>query len=800
MIGCGAMAATMAQGTQLTAGMRIEREMAPAKGQYLLANDDETARSAAIVIAGDDLTLDFAGVTLEGSPQTAEPTDRKGTGILITGKNVTLKNAVVRGYKIGIAARGAHGLKLVNCDVSYNWKQRLLSSREREDVADWMSYHRNEDDQWLRYGAAVYIRGCDRVEVVGCRATGGQCGLMMTESNHALVWNNDFSFLSGVGLGLYRSSDNRVLHNKVDWCVRGYSHGIYNRGQDSTGLLVYEQSHRNVFAYNSVTHGGDGLFLWAGQTTMDGGQGGCNDNLFYGNDFSHSPANAIEATFSRNKFVNNLCIDNWHGVWGGFSFDSLWLGNVFGGNGEGIAIEHGQNNVVRFNVFDGDFVGVNLWQNPTLDPNWGYPQHRDTRSRGYVVEGNVFTHANGPALEIRDTADVSVLRNRFANNASVLRLLGAPTGVRVAENDCAGAEETWPGAEAKSNTWHAGASPRPAAMDRSGRANIALHPDRASYLGQFAVPWNPWPGKPLLPPSVAEWVGAERPELAERAEREIGGYAPAPLQGGADPFLPEGTLRGRRYTLVDSWGPYDFRSPMLWLREMRLETADEAGRIPEEARRQVARFEILGPPGRWRVVETKGVQMMSLRDGPVPGLLTVRFDRGATDVALTLEYVGERTKDYRGIETAAGEPVRFGFSQFVPAMVWDVKWFAWDATTDPRTQAAAFADLLRGEPVKAERTSTLEFAGQVPGVPRNYFATLATGELTVAEGEYVIDVVTDDGCRVWLDDKPLIEDAWRYQGPTLYSRNVRLGGKHRLRVEHFQIDGYVALSVKVRRP
>ena len=93
---------------------------------------------------------------------------------------------------------------------------------------------------------------------------------------------------------MYRASWNRILHNKIDWCVRGYSHGVYNRGQDSAGILIYEQSSNNVFAYNSVTHGGDGFFLWAGQNTMDTGRGGCDDNLLYGNDFSHAPTNGIE--------------------------------------------------------------------------------------------------------------------------------------------------------------------------------------------------------------------------------------------------------------------------------------------------------------------------------------------------------------------------------------------------------------------------------------------------------------------------------------------------------------------------
>jgi hypothetical protein len=68
---------------------------------------------------------------------------------------------------------------------------------------------------------------------------------------------------------------------------------------------VYEQSNHNLFYKNSVTHGGDGFFLWAGQSTMDTGEGGCNDNLVLANDFSYAPTNGVEVTFSRNKILKN---------------------------------------------------------------------------------------------------------------------------------------------------------------------------------------------------------------------------------------------------------------------------------------------------------------------------------------------------------------------------------------------------------------------------------------------------------------------------------------------------------------
>ena len=178
----------------------------------------------------------------------------------------------------------------------------------------------------------------------------------------------------------------------MDWCVRGYSDTFYNRGQDSAGILIYEQSSRNVVAFNSVTHGGDGLFLWAGQSTMDTGQGGANDNIVYDNDFSFAPANGIEATFSRNVFYGNRIEDCWHGLWGGYSFDSWIAANHFARNGEAIAIEHGQDNRITENIFDGDETAIHLWKNATQDPDWEYPKRRDTRSRDYVVSGNSFKH------------------------------------------------------------------------------------------------------------------------------------------------------------------------------------------------------------------------------------------------------------------------------------------------------------------------------------------------------------------------------------------------------------------------
>jgi parallel beta-helix repeat protein len=406
------------QAQPLHAGMIIARSATLRPGSYTLPSTD--AAHPAITIRGSNLTIDFTNVKLRGGSEASDPDTFSGVAVFVDGgQNVTIRNLTARGYKIALLARGTKGLRILGADVSYNWKARLYSVVEHESLVDWLSYHHNDHDEWIEQGAGIYLADTDGAEVYGTRIVQGQNGLMLARSAHAKIWNNTFSYLSGVGLGLYRSIDNTIEHNRIDYCVRGYSEGFYNRGQDSAGILVYEQSSRNVIAFNSVTHDGDGFFLWAGQSTMDSGQGGADDNVVYGNDFSFAPTNGIEATFSRNVFAANRIEGNWHGVWGGYSHDTLIAGNHFVKNVEGIAIEHGQDNRITNNTFDGDATAVHLWQNASQDPDWGYPKHHDTRSRDYDVVGNTFSGAK-VAMQLGGVDRLFASDNHFENVSTIV--------------------------------------------------------------------------------------------------------------------------------------------------------------------------------------------------------------------------------------------------------------------------------------------------------------------------------------------------------------------------------------------
>jgi parallel beta-helix repeat protein len=383
---------------------------------------------AAITIGGTGVTIDLRGVTLVGTDTLLPPDAAVGVGIrILRGSRVTVVGGRLRGYRIAIDVAYSTDITLTGQDLSDNWRPRLWSGTAHESLADWLSFHKNEQDEWRRYGAAIYMDSVVGGTVRDLTVTRGMNGVLLTRTHRLSLIGNTIRWNSGVGIGLYRSSDNVILHNRVDFNVRGYSHGVYRRGQDSAALLLYEQSCRNVVAYNSMTHSGDGLFLWAGQSTMDSGWGGANDNLFFGNDFSHAPTNAMEATFSRNVFVANRAHQSDHGLWGGYSFGSTIAYNDFADNRIGVAIEHGQDNTIVGNRFDRDSTGVHLWWTAQPPSEWGYPRYRDTRSRTVQLRNNQFIGTR-VALRASDTQQLSWSGNAVTPSDSILVLRGDTAG------------------------------------------------------------------------------------------------------------------------------------------------------------------------------------------------------------------------------------------------------------------------------------------------------------------------------------------------------------------------------------
>jgi parallel beta-helix repeat protein len=709
---------------ELRRGLVITQSVRVVKRTYRLAAS-ASLDSAVITIRGDGVTVDFGGATLEGAAPEADPDLAQGVAIRVEGgRDVRILNARVRGYKVGILARDTRVLTLAGNDLSYNWKPRLYSLVEHESLADWLSFHHNEKGEWLRFGAAIYLEGVSDGEIRGNRSEQGMNGLLMVRSDRLRVRDNTFSFNSGLGIGLYHSSGNTIVHNRVDYDVRGYSHGFYRRGQDSAGILIYEQSSDNVVAYNSVTHGGDGLFLWAGQSTMDSGEQGANDNRVVGNDFSFAPANGIEATFSRNSFVGNRLAGNDYGLWGGYSHDTEVLDNCFIENRVGIAIEHGQDNLVASNRFDGDSTAITLWANPIEPSDWGYPKHRDTNSRDYRIRDNIFS-GNRVGMRVTSTSRVLVENNRVATVDSFAVLKDTSSYV-------AGPNRSYPSRAEEGTVFDACAIPsslRGVAPDVRSRAALA---------------------GTLIPSSTTARLD-------------------------------------RSGIVVDEWGPYDWRSPKLW-------PVDSVRTVP-------FRLRVLGPAGTWRLRSKRGVLRVSSSVGHTGDTIAVTpAPDSMGDWGLSLEYTGPKTVTPRGRELAAGARYGFGYVHFQPRMEWAVRFFAWDETSDPRAKPAGFGALLRSSPLLVRTEQRLDYEWYRPPLselPQARWALEASAAVTLAPGEYTLRSISDDAVRIWVDGVRVVDEWTPHE--SLVAMAPIASGRHELRVEYYQVDGWTELRVDVVR-
>lgn len=716
-----------------------------------------------IHIRTSGITLQFKdGSVLWGGPRPAEvpdgPWDRyAGVGIRIDGAHdVTIRGARVHGFKVGIWATDCDRLTIDGAEFTDNYRQRLKSTPESEDSSDWLYPHRNDNDEWAtQHGAAVYVRRSEGAVMRGVRVRRGQNGILLHSVNGAQISDNDCSFLSGWGLGMFRSSHNFICRNAFDFCVRGHSEGVYNRGQDSAGILMFEQCSNNLVIENSCTHGGDGIFGFAGLEAVNGegapadfafARRGCNDNVFVGNDLSYAPAHGLEMTFSfgniirGNRFAENaIC-----GIWGGYSQETLIGSNEFVGNGGmayglergGVNIEHGANNRIIDNDFVNNRCAVHVWWDPHGDfetKAWGRANYKGVTRN--IIAGNRIVIDNqqpfGPippeqkliGLHIRDEGDrPNVTDTIYARNeARIQPALGIETVVH--------------------------------------------------------------PGVVV----ITEWEG---------------GLAPLPEPPRIGESRPVGSrphLRGRHNIVMGTWGPWDHESPMLRTRSLRNDAhvyelfgaGDDIRTEPDTAEMSHVSVRMFtresnhrGPPRSplnppLRVT----VSPKALLSGVFPYDFTLHTRGTAHHVQGTI-IVAE----------------------------WDAAFFAWDEKTDPRTDLAAWRALAASAAAQRVNLSGLDMAygnggprdqpwaaaarDRFPG--RDRFGMIARARLTLGKGAWRFTTLSDDGVRVLVDGKPVIEN-WTWHAPTRDTGVFTLEQQREVEivVEHFEIDGYAVLRLDI---
>lgn len=717
----------------------------------------DAAGDGVVKVVAPGVVVEFErGSVLLGASPGVDPDRLGGIGIVVRDvRGVTIRNAAVRGFKVGLLASRADNLVVERADIADIFRQRLRSTPAAEDASDWLWPHDNDAGEWKdRYGAAVCIEASRHVTVRETLVRRSQNGIILDRVDDSLVYDNDGSFLSGWGLAMWRSSRNTISRNAFDFCIRGHSEGVYNRGQDSAGILAFEQCRENRFIENSATHGGDGFFGFAGREALgqkppldpatDPVGRGCDDNLLLGNDFSFASAHGIEMTFSRrNRFVGNRVVGNGIcGIWGGYSVDSLILRNNFERNGQlayglergAINIEHGSRTRIERNSFTDNRCAIHLWWDDDKDllASPGVTALGGGRVDDTLIVGNVFSLSADPAtmgimppasgearligVHLRDAIGGHRVKGTIITNDNVVKGFG----------------------------------------DKQREFLVATEgitvDDQASL--------------PPLPEIDAAAVGRRSP-VGARAR-----------------------LAGRHNIVMGPWGPWDHVSPLI----VALRTAGPRhayvvyGATVEEVE--------VACDARWSIASGDGL--------PHRAVVTVWSDQeqAAVPYAIKIAAGGEKLDASGTLFNATWECAAFSWSTDPRADI--DKWHAERQLIPQAAVTVGAVDFPFGNGGPRDLPIFKDQGRKPPGPDR--FGVVCVSTMQLPAGRWRFTTRSDDGVRVtatWataagVQTRSLI-DNWTWHGPTTDTGLLELDGAHdvTVRVEYFELDGYATLKLDV---
>lgn len=695
----------------------------------------DTDGNGVIHVVADNITIDFAGASLRGTARDADPDTYAGTAIRLEGRSgVTILGARASGYKTALVAHNCPGLTIDAGDLSDNYRQRLRSTPAAEDASDWLYPHDNDADQWAtQHGAAIWIKGGNKVTIAGVRVHHGQNGIILDRVEQSRVYDNDCSFLSGWGLAMWRARGNLICRNAFDFCIRGYSHGVYNRGQDSAGILMFEQCSQNLIAENSVTHGGDGIFGFGGNEAIgktpalaaNPKRRGNNDNIIADNDLSYAAAHGLEMTFShgnfvaRNRFVENaIC-----GIWGGYSNEFLIVENRFERNGQagyglergGINIEHGSNNLIAGNTFIADAVGVHLWWDNDAD----------------------LLKLPGVAANDRGVSDNTIADNSFENLPLALHL-------------------------------------RDASAPKDKVRNTAFVANRTT--------------------EVAKAADAEGIDVVTTGDAPMYALPTYELVGKTRPVGARSHLAGRQNIVMTEWGPWDHKSPLL--RPVQTSTGRHEyqllgfGKDPKITLEPLPGLPWSRPPRGDLHANTSppSYTVMASESGYFPYRLTIADgDTRATARGVLAQsnwrvlfftWTGTTNPPAPPADLAAWRNEGSGETVKKSMLV--------------RAPSLAFR-FGHGGPSDLKLARELDEAG----FPKDLFGVIAASTVPLAAGTWRVRTLSDDGIRVMIDGKAVLENWTHHGPTRDQAEfTIDKARTVDITVEYFEIGGFAVLEVE----
>jgi hypothetical protein len=258
--------------------------------------------------------------------------------------------------------------------------------------------------------------------------------------------------------------------------------------------------------------------------------------------------------------------------------------------------------------------------------------------------------------------------------------------------------------------------------------------------------------------------------------------------GETRPVGARPALRGRDKIVMMEWGPWDHESPLVRM---------------VEARPGAHVYDFHKLPGEPEVRVTGAI-------GKLDGAVTDGSGRFIV------------AADQPGVHPYTLSIAGGGFSEQVRGALivakWDATFFPWRTgpgekdLVDPREQADAWRALAGGDKAVRVAADRLVFkyghggpkdlklgdALKDSAIGGNHFGLIAKTTLPLTRGKWKITTTSDDGVRVLVDGKPVIEN-FTWHVPTRDEGTFELGADKAVEivVEYFEIDGFAVLDFDI---
>ncbi len=278
-------------------GMLIQQSVS-FEPDTIYLNNKASFDQPAIKVTGKNITVDFNNSVIIGSKDYYRPDSFRGLGLDINeGKNITIENLKIRGFKTGLRAKNIQGFKLINADLSYNYRPKLQSLKAQKN-----SLLKKNEKNIRPEGAAIYLENCDSFFINQVNIQQVVHGLVLNQCNDGLIFQNNFSFNTQSGLQLIQSSGNRIIGNQLDWNTAGFSYGQAALDLGAAGIHLQQKSSQNIIAFNSITHN-EKAIRFSNHGKQEATENSAN--LIAGNNFSYEVHKDTITKKGQNTFIQN---------------------------------------------------------------------------------------------------------------------------------------------------------------------------------------------------------------------------------------------------------------------------------------------------------------------------------------------------------------------------------------------------------------------------------------------------------------------------------------------------------------